>query len=62
MPRNTDPIIDEIRRLRDAHAAKFNYDVREIAKDWQRRERESGRKVVYRAPRKPTRRNVKPSE
>ena len=33
-----DEIVEEVRRVREAHAAKFNYDLREIARDIQRGE------------------------
>jgi hypothetical protein len=29
-----DPIVSDIRKLRDAHAAKFNYNFDAIAADW----------------------------
>ena len=41
-----DPIVDEVRRIRDAHAAKFNYDPKAIFRDIQEQERRSGRKYV----------------
>ena len=30
-----DPIVAEVRKIRDAHSKKFNYDVRAIAEDFQ---------------------------
>jgi len=42
----SDPILDEIRNYRDAHAASFNYDLEAIFEDIKKRERESGRKFV----------------
>jgi len=30
---NSDPIVEEVRRIRDTLACKFNYDVRAIGKD-----------------------------
>ena len=48
-----DEIVEEIRRHRDAHAAAFDYDIRRIVQDLQRLEREHGRALVTRAPRKP---------
>lgn len=33
-----DPIVDEIRRLRDEHAARFNYDLKAIVEDLQKSE------------------------
>lgn len=40
-----DPIVDEIRRLRDAHAARFNYDLDAIYRDITEREREWEKKL-----------------
>jgi hypothetical protein len=37
-----DPIVDEVRRVRDAHAARFNYDLDAIFQDIKKREKESG--------------------
>ncbi len=48
-----DPIVEEIRRIRDEHAAKFNYDIHAIFEDYRRMERESGREYVTFPPRKP---------
>ena len=42
----SDPIVDEIRRARDAYAARFNYDLRAIYLDLKEREKRSGRKLV----------------
>lgn len=42
----TDPIVEEVRRIREAHAAQFDYDLARIFEDLQRSERESGRQVV----------------
>ncbi len=33
-----DTIIAELRKIRDAHAAKFNYDFDAIADDWMRQQ------------------------
>jgi hypothetical protein len=41
-----DPIVEEIRREREAYAAKFNFDVDAIFRDIQRRQKESGRTYV----------------
>ena len=43
---DSDPIVDEVRRIRDAHAAKFNYDPEAIFRDIKEREKRSGRKYV----------------
>ena len=42
----SDPIVDEVRRARDAYAARFNYDLRAIYCDLKEQEKRSGRKVV----------------
>lgn len=41
-----DPIVEEVRRIRDAHAAKFNYDPDAIFRDIKEQEKRSGRKYV----------------
>lgn len=41
-----DPIVDEVRRVRDAHAARFNYDLHAIFLDIKEREKERGLKFV----------------
>jgi hypothetical protein len=46
-----DPIVEEIRRIRRAHAARFNNDLRAIVADLGRLERESGRTYVNFPPR-----------
>jgi hypothetical protein len=48
-----DEIIEGIRRRREARAASFDYDLRRIVEDLQRRERESGSRVVSLPPRPP---------
>lgn len=37
-----DPIVDEVRRVRDEHAARFNYDLHAIFLDVKKREKERG--------------------
>ena len=46
----TDPIVDEIRRVRDTLAAKFNYDVAAIARDARKRQKATNRKIVSMKP------------
>jgi hypothetical protein len=41
-----DPIVEEVRRIRDAYAVQFNYDIDAICRDLREREKKSGRKVV----------------
>jgi hypothetical protein len=41
-----DPIVEEIRQIRNEQDARFNYNVRAIIEDAQQRERTGGREVV----------------
>ncbi|MBI3272416.1 MAG: hypothetical protein HYZ53_25720 [Planctomycetes bacterium] len=45
-----DPIVDEVRRVRDAHAARFGYDLDAIFRDIKEQEKKSGRKFVSLGP------------
>ncbi len=47
-----DPIVDEVRRVRDAHAARFGYDLDAIFRDIKEQEKQSGRKFVSFVPRR----------
>ncbi len=47
-----DPIVEEIRKAREAYAARFNYDLEAIFQDLKRQERESGRTFVTFPPRR----------
>jgi len=49
-----DPIVDEVRKVRDAHAKKFNYNLRAIAADLKKQQQASGRIFVTLPPKKPT--------
>lgn len=49
----SDPIVDEVRRARDAYAARFNYDLRAIFRDLKEQEKRSGRKLVSYAAAEP---------
>lgn len=49
-----DPIVAEVRKIREAHAAKFNYDLDAIYRDLKSKEQASGRSYV-RYPPRPTR-------
>ncbi len=48
-----DPIVDEVRRVRDAHAARFNYDLDAIFQDIKEREKKGGLKFVHGVARQP---------
>lgn len=41
-----DPIIEEIHKIREEHAAKFNYDLRAIVREYQEQQKRSGKAVV----------------
>jgi hypothetical protein len=41
-----DSIVDEVRRVRDAHAARFNYDLDAIFRDIKEQERLSGLRFI----------------
>jgi len=42
----TDPIIEELHKIRKDHAAKFNFNLLAIVRDYQKQQKESGKKVV----------------
>ena len=46
-----DPIVNEVRKVRDAHAARFNYDLLTIYRDLKVQEKMSARKFVSYPPR-----------
>lgn len=48
-----DPIVDEVRRIREEHAARFDYDLERIFQDLQEQERQGGHKVVSLPPKRP---------
>ncbi len=41
-----DPLVDEVRRVRDAHAARFHYDLDAIFRDIKDQEKRSGLKFI----------------
>lgn len=48
-----DPIVDEVRKNREAYAAKFNYDLMAMYNDLKKAEKKSKRKKVSYKPKKP---------
>jgi hypothetical protein len=46
-----DPIVAEVRAVRDRHAAQFNYDLEAMDRDPKEKERASGRSYVRYPPR-----------
>ena len=49
-----DPIVEEVREVRNEHAKKFNYDLQAILADLQKQQKASKRKFVTLSPRKPS--------
>ena len=49
-----DPIVEEVRAVRQKHAARFNYDLRKIAEDLKKKQDQSGHHTVSYPP-KPAR-------
>ena len=47
----TDPIVEEVRKVRQAHAAKFHYDLSAICADLKKKEKNTAHPVVSRQPR-----------
>ena len=47
-----DQIVEEIRNIREAHAAKFNYDLKAICADMKKKEKDSGHPVVSLPPKR----------
>jgi hypothetical protein len=48
-----DPIVEEVRRVREAYAAKFGFDLKALAEDLRMKQAQSGRKPVTLKPRPP---------
>lgn len=45
-----DPIVEEVRKARQAHAAKFKYDMEAIFSDLKEKEKTCGHRIVSRPP------------
>jgi hypothetical protein len=43
---SSDPVVDEVRAVREAYAARFGYDLHAICLDLREQARKSGRKLV----------------
>ena len=48
-----DPIVEEVRRIREDQARRFNFDLNAMFDDLCRRQALSGHKLVRRSPRTP---------
>ena len=55
-----DPIVEEVRRAREAHAKQFNYDLDAICEDLRKREKASGYPTVSLRPKRVTRKKKPP--
>jgi hypothetical protein len=49
-----DPIVEEVRRIRQEHAKQFNYDLQAIVDDLRKQQEQSGREYVRFEPRPPS--------
>jgi hypothetical protein len=47
-----DPIVEEVRRIREEHAARFGYDLKAIYEDLKEAESRSGRRLVSLPPKR----------
>jgi hypothetical protein len=48
-----DPIVEEVRRLRDQYASQLGYDIDRIFQDIQKRQAQTGKKLLSFPPRAP---------
>jgi len=48
-----DPIVADVRRLRDEYARQFHYDLDAICRNLRQQQERSDRRVVHRAPKRP---------
>jgi hypothetical protein len=51
-----DPIVEEVRKIREKHAAKFHYDLDAICRDLKEQEQRNAKRAVSLAAKKPARR------
>jgi len=54
-----DEIVEEVRKNREAYAAKFNFDLQAIYEDLKKAEKKSGHKKVSFKPKKPVKIEIK---
>ncbi|MEO7839554.1 MAG: hypothetical protein ABIU06_09405 [Anaerolineales bacterium] len=54
-----DEIVEEVRKNREAYAAKFNFDLQAMYEDLKKAERKNKRKKVSLKPKKPVRVELK---
>ena len=47
-----DPIVEEIRKIRDVHAARFQFDLHAICEDLRKKEKTGGHTIVSLPPKR----------
>ena len=47
-----DPIVEEIRKIREAHAAKFQFDLQATCEDLRKKEKTCGHAIVSLSPKR----------
>ena len=47
-----DPVVEEVRKIRDEYARSFDYDLGRICEDLRKQQAESGRDIVTLPPKK----------
>ncbi len=47
-----DYLVEEVRKIRNTHAARFNYNLHEICLDLKKKEKECGHKIVSYTPKR----------
>lgn len=52
-----DPIVEEVRKVRDEYAKRFNYDLYEICRDLREKQRLGKRSVISLPPKRPRKMN-----
>lgn len=55
-----DPIVEEVRKIRDEYAKRFNYDLDAICQDLQEKQRLGKRRVISLPPKRPRKMNGSP--
>jgi len=56
MRNDPDPVVEEVRKIREAYARQFNFDLRAMAVDLKRKEREHSALLVSFSPKSAPRR------
>ncbi len=49
-----DEIVEEVREIRQKHAARFNYDLHKIVEDLNKKQQQYGRKTISFSPKPPS--------